>query len=574
VSAVRAGQVEDLPGVVRRHAQADPGRTAMTFVDFSTAPEGEARHLTYGELDLRIRAVGAHLRRTVRPGARAAILCPTGVEYVVGFLACLYAGVVAVPLFALEPYRRNDRVARVMDDCGCEVAITPQSARAAVAGIPLTAPVRIICPDEVDPDPSIPWDPVPVDPAATAYLQYTSGSTRQPAGVRVTHRNVATAAEQLAGHLSCDENSSMVSWIPLFHDMGLVFAVVLPLTSRFPAVHLTSFAFVRDPRRWLRLLGEHRGTHVLVPNFGLDVCVDRVSGPERAGLDLSRLVYLGSGAEPVRPRTLARFTEAFAPYGFSPLSHSPAYGLAEATLMVTGVRPGERAPVRSFDRAALNAGRVRPASAGHPGALAMVGCGAPLDQEVRIVDPETARASAPDEVGEIWVRGENVCAGYWNREARADEVFGAVLEGEGGWLRTGDLGFFAAGSLFVAGRRKDLIIIDGRNHHPSDIEATVEQEVTAVRPGHCITFAIDTGDREEIAVVAETMPGTTTSLATLRTMVRRAVAANHDLSVSDVVFVRRGTLPKTSSGKLQRRACRDQYERGAMTAVPEQVVRG
>ncbi|MBM0274307.1 AMP-binding protein [Micromonospora tarensis] len=336
---------------VRQRAESHPEQVAMTFVDYSTEPWGRARNLTYGELDARVRAVGERLRQVARPGDRAAILCPTGVDFVVGFVACLYAGVIAVPLSAPGPYRHNDRIALAMDDCGCAVALAPRSFHETT--------VRIIHPDDIEPDPSIQWTPAPCEPAETAYLQYTSGSTRHPAGVRVTHRNMAAVVGQSRTSLRFDEHSTIVSWSPLFHDLGLVFGVILPLATGVPVLHMSPLAFVREPLRWLRLLSDRRATHMLCPNFGFDMCVDRVPAAQRAGLDLSPLVYAGNGAEPVRARSLARFTEAFAPYGFRPAAHTPVYGLAEATFVVTTVPLDQEPPVRSFDRADLHAGRVR-----------------------------------------------------------------------------------------------------------------------------------------------------------------------------------------------------------------------
>jgi long chain fatty acid CoA FadD26/fatty acid CoA ligase FadD32 len=541
----------------------------MTFVDYSAEPRGQARDLTYAELDARVRTLGVRLRQVTRPGARAAILCPTGVDFIVGFVACLYTGVIAVPLSAPSSFRQNDRIAPAMDDSGCEVAITPLALRETVAKIPLAAPVRIVCPDETEPDPAEPWDPARCEPGATAYLQYTSGSTRRPAGVRVTHRNIAAAARQLVSTLRFEESSAAVSWSPFFHDMGLVFAVLLPLARGFPIAHMTPLAFVREPLRWLRLLSDYQATHMLCPNFGFDMCVERVAETERAGLDLSRLIYAGNGAEPVRARSLARFSEAFASCGFRPSAHTPVYGLAEATLIVTAVPLDEEPIVRSFDRAELAAGRVRRTATDDPSGLTMVGCGPPMHQEVRIVDPVTALEAGPEQIGEIWVRGENVCAGYWTREQSTDGVFDAVLGAEGGWLRTGDLGFFHEDSLFVASRRKDLIIIDGRNHHPIDIELTVEEEVPVVRPGNVVAFSVDTGEKEKVVVAAEVRPDANVDIGEARAMVRRAVAARHELYVDDVVFLRRGTMPKTSSGKLQRRACSDRYLRAALVVVDE-----
>lgn len=559
------GQAGGVPAAIRRRAESNPEQIAMTFVDYSAEPQGQARDLTYGELDARVRAVGARLRRITRPGARAAILCPTGVDFIVGFAACLYSGVIAVPLSAPASYRHNDRIALAMDDCGCDVAITPRSVRETVAGMPLSAPVRIICPDEADLDPATPWAPVRSGPGETAYLQYTSGSTRRPAGVRVTHRNMAVAASQSVAGLRLDERSTIVSWSPFFHDLGLVFGVILPLALGFPAVQMTPLAFVREPLRWLRLLSDYAATHMLCPDFGFDMCVDRVPAEERTGLDLSRLVFAGNGAEPVRARSLARFTEAFAPCGFRACAHTPVYGLAEATFIVTHVRVDQEPPVRTFDRAELNAGRVERIEDGDTRGLTMVGCGSPVDQDVRIVDAATGLQAGPEDVGEIWVRGENVCAGYWAQDEHA--VFDAVLNGDEGWLRTGDLGFFHGDSLFIAGRRKDLIIIDGRNHHPNDIELTVEEEVPAVRSGNVAAFSIDTGEKERVVIAAEVRRDENPDLGKLRAMVRRAVAAHHDVYVHEVVFLRHGTMPKTSSGKLQRRTCRERYRRGTLIVV-------
>jgi acyl-CoA synthetase (AMP-forming)/AMP-acid ligase II len=359
----------------------------------------------------------------------------------------------------------------------------------------------------------------------------------------------------------------LVSWLPLFHDMGLVFGMVAPLTIGAQVTLLTPFAFVQQPSRWLRLLTEQRATHTMSPNFGLDLCVDRVAERQRAGLDLSALTVLGNGAEPVRSSTLDRFTEAFAPHGFRHAAHTAGYGLAEATLVVAA-QPTEADPVvRHFDRDALAAGRVREDPAGHP----MVDCGPPVLQEVRIVDPGTGSPCPPGTVGEIWVRGENTCAGYWNDPEQTAQTFDATLCGESGWLRTGDLGFRHEGGLFIAGRVKDVIIVDGRNLYPVDIELAVEESCPTVRRGHVAAFSVDTPRGERIVVVAE--PGTRepVDLEVLRRDVRTAVGTRFDVDVHDVVLIRRGTLPKTSSGKLRRRHCGQLYQRGQLTVPHGQV---
>ncbi|WP_192809806.1 fatty acyl-AMP ligase [Actinomadura rudentiformis] len=554
-----------LAGTVHDRALARPNQIAMSFVDHSGGGDGRLEPLTYGDLDTRVRTLGNALRGTVAPGSRVAILCPTGPEYVTSFLACLYSGVIAVPLFMPEAFRHGDRLALAIADAQCEAAITVKPAGRTPEELGLDDSLRLIHADEFELDAAAPWKPLaPRD--TTAYLQYTSGSTRHPAGVRVTHRNMEVAVDQLASRFGITPASSLVSWLPFFHDMGLVYAITLPLAIGMPAVHMTPFAFVQQPRRWLDLISRHGATHTVSPNFGLDLCVDRIPADRRAGLDLSRLRCLTNGSEPVRARSLERFTEAYAPYGFRAAAHTPAYGLAEATLMVAGNGPDREPLVAAFDRAELGAGRVRRTAADDPDGHTMVGCGAAAWQDVWIVDPATGQTLAPDRVGEIWVRGGNVCDGYWNDRERTGEVFGARLDGESGWLRTGDLGFFYGESLFITGRLKDLIIVDGRNHHPVDIESTVEDHSQAVRSGHVVAFGIDTGAEEQVVIVAEVRPDTTGELDAQHARLRRAVVSRHDVDVHDVVFVRRGTLPKTSSGKLRRGTCREMYRTGRLAA--------
>ncbi|MDV9178615.1 AMP-binding protein, partial [Streptomyces sp. W16] len=342
---------------IRETAEADPGRCAFTFFDYSTDRAGRARPMTYGELDLRARAMARALRGTADPGARAAILCPQTADYLVSFLGCLYAGLIAVPLFAPEAFRSTERLVLAMADCRPDVVITTEPFRQEVDELLLRpelrpgTPKEVLFADRVDTTEARHRHPVPVAEDATAYLQYTSGSTRSPAGVEVTYRNMAAGTAQLAAGFGVDEEARLVSWLPFFHDMGLVFTLLLPLTLRVPVDFLTPFAFVQQPRRWLNLLSDRRATHTVSPNFGLDLCVDRVSEERRAGLDLSALKTLVNGSEPIRVATLERFSAAYAPYGFAPVAHSPGYGLAEATLVVTATPPGRAPAVLTLDRA-------------------------------------------------------------------------------------------------------------------------------------------------------------------------------------------------------------------------------
>ncbi|QIJ65456.1 fatty acyl-AMP ligase [Streptomyces sp. JB150] len=553
---------------VRLAALRHPDATAMTFLDYSTDRAGTPVTLTYGQLHLRARALACLLSRSTAPGDRAAILCPHTGDYVVALLACLYTGVIAVPLYAPEAFRTDERLLLAMADCAPSAVLTTtaheEPVRRLLADASRTGQPSLVCVDAVDP--SLARDvvlPVVERPDDIAYLQYTSGSTRDPAGVEVTHRNLAVGAAQLMAGLEIGEDARIAGWLPFFHDMGLLLMIAVPLIRRIPVVLMAPFAFIQRPARWLRAISDHRATHTVSPNFGLDLCADRVPRPALDGLDLSSLRFLVNGSEPVRAGTLDRFTAAFAPYGFRPSAHCPSYGLAEATLAVTLGRPS--APrVLTLDRAELARDRVHVRADGDADGYRVVGCGTPADQEVLIVDPGTGDPVGGDRVGEVWVRGTNVCAGYWGRPERTAEVFRAALAGgtDVGWLRTGDLGFLRDGELYLTGRLKDLIVVDGRNHHPADLELTVQEADPAVRRGHVAVFTTGVLDEagEGAVVVAELDRGTAhTDRTAVRAAIRASVVSRHALDVRDVALIRRGTMPKTTSGKIRRSACRDLY---------------
>ena len=552
---------------VDRGAQERPDTIAMTFVDYSTDRGGMATTLTYSDLAERSAAVAGCLLENAHPGMRAAILCGHDADYVTAFLGCLRAGVIGVPLFAPEPFRPTDRLLNVIADCTPRIVLTSSRHTDAVQEL-LASPRLAALPKEVVPVDQIASGsrlalPGPPDGDAVAYLQYTSGSTRTPAGVQVTHRAVAASAAQVAAWVPAEESSQVVSWLPFFHDMGLMSAIVLPLVRTVPVTCFAPLAFIKHPRRWLELLTTQHGTHTMSPNFGLDLCVDRVGPEQRAGIDLSGLRFLGNGSEPVRHRTLARFTDAFRANGFRHDMHAPGYGLAEATLVVTGREPGQPLHVGAFDRQELSLGRIRPVDMADPRARLITSSGRPIQQEVRIVPTSAAaEAGAP---GEIWVRGDNVCAGYWRQPERSAETFGAGEAGDTGWLRTGDLGFLRDGQLYVTGRLRELIIIDGRNHYPADIEATVEEACPQLRRGRVVAFPLDIDDVEQLVVVAEPeSPASAVDGETIRAALRAAVSARHDVRVHEVALLRRGTVPVTSSGKLRRQECRIRFERGEL----------
>ncbi|MFF3333996.1 fatty acyl-AMP ligase [Streptomyces sp. NPDC002888] len=560
-----------LPEYVRHWAETTPDRRAFTFVDHPDPDSrGVHRTLTWRRLELRVRALAARLAEEARPGDRVALLCPQGTEYVTAFLASLSAGLVAVPLYPPGLPGHADRLAGVLADARPSVVVTTSAALEEVRGFCDGQRVRIVAADQVPDEAAGDWRPVEPDPGATAYLQYTSGSTRAPAGVEITHANVAANAWQALTAYGADELPvTCVGWLPLYHDMGLVLSVAAPVVRGVLSVLMDPAAFLRQPVRWLRLLTAHPRAVSAAPNFAYDYCVAAVAESQKAGLRLDRVTALINGSEPVRPGTADRFHAAFAAQGLPAESHCPSYGLAEATVFVSAARPGE--PLRRFalERDALATGKALPARPDDPTAVLLAGCGAPAGQRVRIADSVTGAVLSEGEVGEIRVQGPNVGRGYWSQDAHTRRVFDAETAEAGRWLRTGDLGTVLDGQLLVTGRLKDLIIVDGRNHYPQDVEATAQEAHPAVRRDRLAAFAVPGGAGEQgerVVVVAE--HARTTSLAeidvpALVRAVRAAVSARHGLRLADVALVPPGTVPRTSSGKVSRALTRGRYLEGA-----------
>ncbi|WP_030665412.1 fatty acyl-AMP ligase [Streptomyces cellulosae] len=554
-----------LPEYVRHWAETTPERRAFSFVDHpSPHSRGVHRTLTWRRLDVRVRAVAARLAEETEPGARVALLCPQGIEYVTGFLATLAAGLVAVPLYPPGLPGHADRLAGVLADATPTVVLTTSRARAEVRDFCDRDTVRVVAVDDVPDSAADTWRAVPVDDDATAYLQYTSGSTRAPAGVEITHGNVVANAGQALAAYGVDAHPvTCVGWLPLYHDMGLVLSVAAPVVRGLLSVLMDPIAFLHQPVRWLRLLAAHPRALSAAPNFAYDYCASTVTEQMKADLRLDGIAALINGSEPVRPGTVDRFHAAFGAQGLAPETHCPSYGLAEATVFVSAARPGEPLSRLALDRDALAAGKALPARPDDPRAVLLAGCGTPAGQRLRIADPATGAVLAEGEVGEIQVQGPNVGRGYWGRQAESRRVFTA---GPDRWLRTGDLGTVLDGQLVVTGRLKDLIVVDGRNHYPQDIEATVQETHPAVRRDRLAAFAVPGTTAERVVVVAE--HARTTSLAeidvpALARAARGAVSTRHGLRLADVVLVPPGTVPRTSSGKVSRALTRTRYLEGA-----------
>ncbi|MDQ0746161.1 long chain fatty acid CoA FadD26 [Streptomyces africanus] len=560
-----------LPEYVRHWAENTPDRRAFTFVEHP-APHSRGVHrtLTWRRLDVRVRALAARLAGQAGPGERVALLCPQGTEYVTAFLAALAAGLVAVPLYPPGLPGHADRLAGVLADACPSVVVTTSRCRDEVRDFLGPDGPRIVVADQVTDEAARDWRPVSPDAGATAYLQYTSGSTRAPAGVEITHGNVVANARQALAAYGADARPvTCVGWLPLYHDMGLVLSVAAPVARGVLSVLMDPAAFLHEPVRWLRLLSAHPDAVSAAPNFAYDYCAATVSDDQKEGLRLDRVTALINGSEPVRPGTADRFHAAFAGQGLAPETHCPSYGLAEATVFVCAARPGEPLGRFALDRDALTAGKALPARPDDPRAVLLAGCGTPAGQRVRIADPVTRALLSEGEVGEIWVQGPNVGRGYWNRGP--GDVFGAEFAdaeaAPGGWLRTGDLGTVLEGQLVVTGRLKDLIIVDGRNHYPQDVEATAQDADPAVRRDRLAAFAVPGGGGgERVVIVAEHARSVRLAeldVPAVARAVRGAVSARHGLRLADVVLVPPGTVPRTSSGKVSRALTRARYLEGA-----------
>ncbi len=559
-----------LPEILQSRAARQPDRRAYVFLGEHGEEEAV---LTYADLHSRALAVAGNLARRCAPGDRALLVFPQSLDFIVAYFGCLYAQVIAVPV---NPPRRDhiqDATRSIVTDCGAAVVLTVESfiepLRPAVESIgPGLAWIAVDRPA----DPSGPagpagtgepaFEPRSPDPDSIAFLQYTSGSTSAPKGVMVSHRNLAANLEMIQRAFGHDENSTMVGWAPFFHDQGLIGNVLQPLHLGSTSVLMSPATFIRRPLLWLSAISRYRAHTSGGPNFAFEVCVARAARAIGPDLDLSSWKVAFNGAEPIRAETLRRFTETFAPFGFAGSALYPCYGLAEATLFVAGSGKGRGPRTIGVDPVELGNGRY--VDAAGPSARALTGSGQLLPEEsVRIVDPETARPVPGNQVGEIWVSGEHVARGYWERPDATTRTFGAECVGEPGraYLRTGDLGLLVDGELYIVGRLKDLIIIRGRNYYPQDIELTAQSSHPALRPGGCAAFCVPGADGERLVVVQEVradhrLAGDGADIAA---SIRAAMVREHDLALGDLVLTLPGRLPKTSSGKIMRAAARRCY---------------
>ena len=565
----RAASCRTLVELLRWRADSSPDRVVYRFLPGDGKPE---IRITYAELDRRARMLASRIADVAAQGDRALLLVPAGIDYVSAYFACLYSGVVAVPAYPPNPRRPDPRIPGIVADCEPVVALTTASLLSRLdqwrGDDPRLASVHWIAVDEPVDFPSASDRTVNADDLAM--LQYTSGSTAAPKGVMLTHQNLLHNLRLIrsAFHVEHGADDVGVFWLPPFHDMGLIGGILQPCYVGRGAVLMSSATFLQRPLAWLEAMSSYRATTSAAPNFAFDLCVERIKPEEIRGLDLSSWHTVFDGAEPIRADTIDRFCRVFGEVGFRREAFFPCYGLAEATLFVSGGPWGQGPSVLDVSRSALEEKRVGPARAGDR--LRLVSSGAPATgQQVRIVDPDAQLECDERRVGEIWVAGDSVASGYWNREAETAATFGARIAGVNQpFLRTGDLGFLDDGQLFVTGRLKDLVILAGRNYYPQDLELAAERSHPSLRPGHAAAFAVPEDGRERLAIALEvTRHHRESDNEAVFSAVRRVLAEREGVLPDVVVLVKQNGIPRTSSGKVQRRATRQMLQDGTLEVV-------
>jgi fatty acid CoA ligase FadD21 len=555
--------------VLKERAAATPDDVAFTFTDYDVDADGVVETLTWSQLYRRTLNVAHEVGKHGFPGDRALIIAPQGLAYIVAFLGAMQAGFIAVPLSVPVPGSHDERVSAVVTDTSPAVVLTT----AAVFEVAAqnvddgAAVIAVIAVDTLSLDSDQAASSEIPDGPDIAYLQYTSGSTRLPAGVMISHRNLQANYEQLMADYMAQHGgalpreTNLVSWLPFYHDMGLMLGIAAPILAGRAADLMSPLAFLTRPARWVQALSRHPRALSAAPNFAFDLTARRTTDAEMKGVDLSGVLGIINGAERIHPVTLVQFNERFRPVGFQPEMILPSYGLAEATVFLASGSSSRAPEVVEFDAEQLTGGvAVR-----SPGGAPLLRYGLPTSPLLQIVDAETCGPSPEGIVGEIWTHGENVSAGYWRKPEQTGSAFGATLVDapagipETDWLRTGDQGFISDGELFIVGRIKDMLIVRGRNHYSDDIEATVQ----AITRGRVAAIAVPDGQTEKLVTIIELKaPNGPDELAVVKNNVIAAISRAHGLQVADIVLVEPGSIPTTTSGKIRRSACAERHRGG------------
>ncbi|KAB8315461.1 non-ribosomal peptide synthetase [Tolypothrix campylonemoides VB511288] len=563
--------------LLRLRSFTQPNRDAFTFL-----LDGETKQarLTYQQLDQLSRRIAVQLQARGLTGERALLLYPPGLDYLAAFFGCLYAGVIAVPAYPPRNQRNTPRIQAIEKDAQAAIALTTTAILSTVQSLltqktDLTS-LQWLTTDNLAEGTEDIWQQPCIDKDTLAFLQYTSGSTGTPKGVMLSHGNLLHNAAMTYQYMGHSSSSQFVSWLPAYHDMGLIGGILQPLYGGFPCILMPPASFLQSPYRWLKAISDYKGTTSGGPNFAYELCVQKITPEQRSTLNLSSWSVAFNGAEPIRHETLERFALSFAECGFRPEAFYPCYGMAEATLMVSGSVKASVPITKTVQKTALEQNRVIDIQPDDSDCQSLVSCGRTLlDQQIIIVNPETLTACSPDEVGEIWVSGPSVGQGYWNRLEETQQTFHACVRDGGSekFLRTGDLGFLDNGELFITGRAKDLIIIRGRNLYPQDIELTVERSYPSLRSGSGAAFTVELDNEEKLVVVQELEFRAKPNIEEVIAAIRQAVAEEHEVQVYAVVLIKGGSIPKTSSGKIQRRATRAEFLAGNLDVVGSNILK-
>lgn len=566
---------ETLVHIARDRAQQLDGKVA--YANLKDGKE-EQRQISYRQLDEACRRIGAALQKRGTAGERILLLFPQGAEFVLGFFGTLYGGAIAVPAHTPKPNKRSwSTFEAIVADCQPRFVLTCHSIRDNIVAwsepYPTVSSLELLCVEDLESEcASADWDESAPVKTEIAFLQYTSGSTSTPKGVMVSHANLIHNAGLTARHMGHDDKTVIVSWLPLFHDLGLIGIVVQTLYVGATCYMMSPAAFSGNPALWLQAISRYRATSSMSSDFGYRLCVKSIRPEQLEGVDLSSWRNALNAAEPIHASTLTGFKERFAPYGFAEDAFFPAYGLAEATLLSTTSRVGEKPVIMRVDKAALARGEFVPAEDTDGDAVELVSSGRPAhDMEVAIIDPESQTRCADGMIGEVWVRGASIARGYWQSPDASRQTFGQspADAGQPHFLRTGDLGFLWNRELYIAGRLKDLIISRGRNIYPQDIELTVKDSHPAFRTVNGAAFSVEDDEGESIVVVheVERTARNTTDFSELEKVVRNAVWQEHDISLAAVIFIAPASLPKTTSGKVQRRLTKALYLSDELAAL-------
>ncbi len=562
-----------LIGVLRSRAQRQSHRNAYTFLENGEHP---TQSITYGELDLQARQLAAQLQALGLQGERAILLYPPELDYIVAFFACLYGGLIAVPAYPPSNGRHMPRLQAIIDDSQAAVILSTQSAADTVRQFAVDSAglldKRWLITDNLAAVDASAWRLPILHDHDPAFLQYTSGSTGNAKGVIINHGNLIANQQLIKRRFGHNADSTVVGWLPLYHDMGLIGNVMQPLYCGASAILMSPMAFLEKPVRWLQAISDYRAHTSGGPNFAFELCMRKITVEQKAGLDLGSWRLAFNGAEPINPGTMTRFADAFSECGFSRKSFYPCYGLAEATLLASGGDKNAEPTVAAFYKAGLEQGKVHPATSGDDETRRLVGCGGidvDAGQRIRIVDPETGEPCKADRIGEIQLGGPSISQGYWQNASATGQAFIGVANSQHRWLRTGDLGFIEGGELFVSGRLKDLIIIRGRNYYPHDLEYAVEAATDVLNPGCAAAFAVSGNDGEKLVVLAELkrnrlrQPDYRAEFAAIRSRLVEECGIQADT----VMLLRPGAILKTSSGKIRRSACRQAFEQQQFKVV-------